>query len=81
MNMVAGIFLIICSILVIIALVKILGIEAEKKISIKQGVIFLTVWFIWVFFALILFFDHREAVEEFIIWMLAFILTVSKFMK
>ena len=81
MNMVAGIFLIICSILVIIALVKILGIEAEKQISIKQGVIFLTVWFIWVFFALILFFDHREAVEEFIIWMLAFILTVSKFMK
>ena len=81
MNMVAGIFLIICSILVIIALVKILGIEAEKKISIKQGVIFLTAWFIWVFFALILFFDHREAVEEFIIWMLAFILTVSKFMK
>lgn len=81
MNMVAGIFLIICSILVIIALVKILGIEAEKKISIKQGVIFLTVWFIWVFFALILFFYHREAVEDFIIWALAFILTVSKFMK
>lgn len=81
MNMIAGIFLIICSILVMVSVVKLLGIKAEEKMSIKQSTIFVIVNVTWGTFAIILFFYHREAVEDFIIWALAFILTVSKFMK